>query len=257
MFTRVFHMSGKLRLVAVGLTAVIVVLTAGLVFLNARTVHGSGTGGGGCFPSTGPACHFASDNASVDFSSVSKDGCIFTDATVQPFASLTRPGGTATQTVIIFISKWDNCQNQGGCSSVNSGTGGGGGGGCGVLLEEATNFDPITGMPVFNGTIQFGPKLGTAAVNGSAPMTDFVTGAQFTSTVNVSWKGYGPTSTFMDSFSDRQPGFMMKSHTTGSSRSAEASGVITDETGSNLAASSTANASLSDSKGGTVQFRRF
>jgi hypothetical protein len=255
MFTRVFHMSGKLRLVAVGLVAVIAVLAVGLVFVNARTVHGSGTGGGGCFPTTGPACHFASNNAFVDFGSVSTDGCIFTDASVQPFASLTRPGGTAIQTVFISISKFDFClPPQSGCGSANSGTGGGGG--CGVLLEEASNFDPTTGMPIFNGTIQFGPKLNTAAVNGSAPMIDFISGATFTSTVNVSWKGYGPTTTFMDSFSFRQPGFMSKSHSTGTSRSAEASGVVTDETGANLAASPTPNASLNDSTGGTVQFSR-
>jgi hypothetical protein len=61
----------------------------------------------------------------------------------------------------------------------------------------------------------------------------------------------------MDIFSDRQPGFMMKSHTTGTSRSAEASGVVTDETGTNLATSATTYANLSDSKGGTVQFSRF
>ena len=237
------------------LTAVVAVLAIGLVFFNARTVHGSGTGPGGCFATTGPSCHFQSNNAYADFSSVSsKDGCIFTDVYVQPFASLTRPGGTATQTVGISISEWDNCLPAG-CASVNSGTGGGGGG-CGVQLEQADNYDPTTGMPVFNGTIQFGPNLDTAAVNGSAPMFDYVTNMQFTSTVNVSWKGYGPTSTFMDSFSDRQPGFMMKSHTTGSSRSAEASGVMTDETGANLATSPTTNASLSDSKGGTVQFSR-
>jgi hypothetical protein len=248
-------MSGKLRLAAVSLTAVIVVLTAGLLFLNARTVHGSGTGGGGCFPSSGHTCHFQSDNAYADFSSVSPDGCIFTDATVQPFASLTRPGGTATQTVIVYISKWDNCQPSG-CASVNSGSGGGGGGGCGVPVEEASNFDPSTGMPAFNGTIQFDAKLNSATVIGTASMFDYVTNTQFTSTINVSWKGYGPTSTFMDSFSDRQPGFMMKSHTTGSSRSAEVSGVITDETGSNLATSPTTYANLSDSKGGTVEFSK-
>ena len=236
------------------LTAVVAVLAIGLVFLNARTVHGSGTGGGGCFATTGPSCHFESNNASADFSSVSADGCIFTDVYVQPFASLTRPGGTATQTVVIFISKWDNCQGPSGCASVNSGTGGGGG--CGVQLEQAYNYDPTTGMSIFNGTIKFGPKLDTAAINGSAPMFDNVTGAQFTSTVNVSWKGYGPTSTFMDIFSVRQPGFMMKSHTTGASRLAEASGVVTDETGANLATPATTNANLSDSKGGTVQFSR-
>jgi hypothetical protein len=236
------------------LTAVVAVLVVTLLVLNTRTAFGSGTGGGGCFPATGPACHFTSNNAFVDFSSVSADGCIFTDASVQPFASLTRPGGTATQAVSIFISKFDICQHTTNCGSANSGTGSGG---CGVQLEEATNFDPITGMPIFNGTIQFGPSLDTATVNGTAPMNDFVTGKQFTSTINVSWKGYGPTSTFMDIFSDRQPGFMSKTHTAGTNRLAEASGVVTDVTGANVVTSPTPDADLNDSSGGTVEFSRF
>jgi hypothetical protein len=252
MFTRVFHMSGKLRLVAAGLAAVVAVSAIGLVFLNTRTVFGSGTGGGGCFSTTGPSCSFKNNNAFADFGSVSTDGCTYIDASVQPFASLTRPGGTATQTVAIYISKWDYCQAPSGASGTSGGGGGGGG-----LIEQASNFDPATGMPVFNGTIQFGSNLATAAVNGSAPMFDGSTGAQlFTSTVNVSWKGYGPTSTFIDNTFVRQPGFMMRSHYAGVSRSAEASGVVTDETAANLATPATPNGSLGNSRGSTVQFTR-
>ena len=233
MVTRVFHLSGKRRLVAAGLTAAVAVLVIGLVSLNARTAFGSGTGVG-CFSTTGPACAFKSNNAFADFGSVSADGCIFTDAFAQPFASLTNPGRTATQSAIVSISKFDACN--------------------GVLIEGASNIDPATGMPIFNGTLQFGSKLDTAAISGAAPMFDFNTGMQlFTSTVTVSWQGFGPTSQFMDNSHARQPGFMMNSHFTGDSRSAEASGVITDATGTNLATPATLNANLNNTKGGTVQ----
>lgn len=236
MFTRVSRLSGKWRLVAAGLTAVVVILAIGLVAFNARPAFGSGSGGGGCFSTTGPSCTFKSNNAFADFGSVSADGCIFTDVFVESFASLTSPGRTATQSVVVSVSKFDNCQG-------------------GLVIENASNFDPSTGSPVFNGTFQFGSKLDTAAINGSAPLFDVFTGAQvFTSTITVSWQGYGPTSKFIETTHARQPGFMMNSHFTGNSRAAAASGVVTDETGANLATPPTLNANLVDSSGGTVQF---
>jgi hypothetical protein len=238
MINRVFHLLGKRRLVAAGLTAVLVVLAIGLVSLNARPALGAGSGGGSCFSTTGPACTFKGNNASAEFSSVSADGCIFTDVFAQPFTNLTSPGRTTTQAVGIAISKFDDCQG-------------------GLLLENVSNFDFATGMLIFNGTLQFGSMLDTAAIIGSAPMFDNLTGMQlFTSTINVSWHGYGPTSKFIDTSHVRQPGFMMNSHFTGVSRSAEASGVVTDETGTNLATPATLNANLSDNTGGTVQFSR-
>jgi hypothetical protein len=240
MFARVFSSSGKRRLVvvgltAVGLTAVVAVLAIALVSLNARPAFGSGSGGG-CFSTTGPVCTFHSANAFADFSSVSPDGCIFTEAGAQPFASLTMPGRAATQSVFVFVFKFDNCAPNGG-----------------TTLEDATNIDPTTGFPLFNGTLQFGSKLSSATVTGTAPMMDFVTGQTFTSTVTVSWQGFGPSTTFMDNSHVRAPGFLMNSHSTGVSRGAAASGVITDEAGTNLATPPTLNASLNTSTGGTVQ----
>ena len=69
------------------------------------------------------------------------------------FDSLTTPGRTALQSVTIFISKWDGC-NQ-------------------VSLLSASNFDPNTFQPTCTGTIHLMSDLSTAAVNGTATMYDW------------------------------------------------------------------------------------
>jgi hypothetical protein len=72
------------------------------------------------------------------------------------------------------------------------------------------------------------------------------------STVTLTLRGYGATTTFIDSSHVRTAGFMMNAHFHGTRRSAEASGVVTDEAGGNLAAVPTLNASLQNSSNGTV-----
>jgi hypothetical protein len=164
---------------------------------------------------------------------MSTDGCVATEAFVSAFESLTSPGRIPTAPVFVSVSKYNVCTN--------------------TQIESAANFDPTSGNPVFNGTIQFGTTLGTAAISGSAPMFDTSTGVQlFTSTIKVAWKGYGPTSTFIDSSHFRSPGFLMNSHDRGTSVSAEASGVTTDESGNNLATLPTLNASVENDSSGTV-----
>ncbi len=243
MFTRAFKMSGKRRLIAVslsalGLTAVVAILAVTFLALNTHTAFGSGSGGGGCFSTTGPVCTFKGNQAYADFSSVSADGCIYTDANVSPYESLTNPGRVASQTVYVTESQWNNCTGQ--------------------FIWGASNMDPSTWTPTFNGTVQFGSQLSSATVNGTAPMFDYTTGAQvFTATLNVTLKGYGPASTYVDSSHYRSPGFVMSTHFNGSSRQAEASGVFTDQAGDNLATPATLNAYLSNASGGTVQLFRY
>lgn len=233
------NLPGKRRLVVIGLTSVgltmiVAVLAVALLAFNARTAYGSGSGGGGCFSTTGPACTFNGHQAYADFNSVSADGCIYSDASVQPFDNFTNPGHVAKQSVFVFFSEYDQCTN--------------------TLIEGASNIDPTTGLAVFNGSAQFGDALSSVTVNGTATMFDFYTGSQVsTSTVNLTWKGYGPTSTFMDNSQYRAPGFFMRTHFSGASRSAEVSGVVTDATGTNLAASPSLYASVDDSSGGTVE----
>jgi hypothetical protein len=239
MFKHAFSWSGKRRLVAVGLaalglTAVIAIMAVMFLGLNTRTAFGSGSGGGGCYATTGPVCTFKGNQAVADFGSVSADGCIYTDTYVSPYENLTSPNRVASQTVYVSMSQWDNCTGQ--------------------LLWGMDNFDPNSYMPTFTGTAQFGTALSSATVNGTAPMYDYFTGALvFTTTVNVTLKGYGPTSTNMNVSQYRSPGFVMSMHSTGASRAAEASGVITDQSGNNLATPASLNSSLSDDTGGTVQ----
>jgi hypothetical protein len=182
----------------------------------------------------------------VDFSSVSSDGCIFTDVNIEPFASLTQPGHVAAQSVFIFLSKYNVCT--------------------GAELLFATNQDPSTFMPDFTRTLQFGSNLSSATITGTAPMfgqnvgtvsTNSGSGGGgvllFTSTVKVTFKGYGSTTQSVDSQHFHGQGVIFNSHFVGSNRNAEASGTVTDASGNNLAATPTLNASLSDSTSGTVQ----
>jgi hypothetical protein len=239
MSTRGFSLTGHRQLVLVGLAlvglaAVVAVLFAAVSPFGGRVAHGSGSGGGGCISTTGPVCHFTSTNAFGNFDSVGSDGCTFTFASVQPFDSLTRPGNITSQTVIVNINKFDNCQ--------------------GIDLENVSNFDPSTGQSDFTGTIQFGTKLSTATVVGTAPMFDSDSGALlFTTSINVTWQGFGATTTFVTNSHSRSPGFIFNTHFSGDSRMAEASGTLTDETGANLATPATPNAQLDNAQSGTVQ----
>jgi hypothetical protein len=237
MLTRTIRPFGRRQAVALALAAAILaaaVTVLAAAGLNLRTA--AGAGGGGCFTASGPVCTFKDHTAFADFSSVSPDKCSFTDAFVNPFESLTSPGHATMTSVFVSINKFD-------CSTGNS--------------EFVTNIDPTTFMPDFNGTVQFGTKLESATINGSAPMFDSNTGALlFTSVINVTWQGFGPTSSFIDSNHFRSPTFMVNSHFMGVSRMAIASGVFTDETGSNLAAPPSLNADLENDSSGSVFLAR-
>jgi len=196
-----------------------------------RTAHASGSGGGGCAAPTGPSCTFKGHNASVDFGTISNDQCpIFTDASILVFEDLQRPGNTPSQMAIVSIQQVD-------CN--------------GILLEQASNFDPNTGLSNFTGTVQFNNGLTTGTMNGTATMVDNISGTTFTSTIHVTWLGYGPSTTSFDHSHFRGAGFIVNNRFHGSDRAAEASGTFTNLDGSNLA-SPTLNADISDSTGGTV-----
>lgn len=262
MFARAFTSPVKRRLAVValssgGVAALVAILGVTLLAFHAHTAFGSSSGGGGCFSTSGPVCTFKDHTAFADFTSVSADGCLFTDAFVQPFDNLTSPGHNASQSVYVNINVWNYCSSgsggtpaPSGSSSCGPGCGGGG------LVYSVSDADPVTGIPSFTGTVQF-TQLSSAAVNGTATMFDNFTGAQaFTTTINVAWHGYGPASTFIDNIHDRAPGFQMNTHSIGSSCGAEASGTITDQSGTNLATPATLNASLNNDSGGQVQMVR-
>jgi hypothetical protein len=154
----------------------------------------------------------------------------------------------AAQSVFIFLSQYDACND--------------------VQLLFATNQDPNTFMPDFTGTLQFGGNLSSATITGTAPMfgqggsgssvsSNSGTGGGgtplFTTTLNVTLKGYGSTTKSVDSQHFHGQGTIFNTHFSGTNRNAEASGTVTDASGNNLAAMPTLDASLGDSKSGTVQ----
>jgi hypothetical protein len=220
---------------ALGLAVVVLVAVVAVVTVLpgiGRTAHASGSGGGGCVASNGPSCTFKDHSAFADFGSASNDQCsVVTDANVNVFQNLQRPGKTAGQMVFVFISQYD-------CN--------------GNTLEGASNFDPNTGAPNFTGTIQFGKDITTASVNGTATMFDFISNTSFTTTINLTFQAYGPTATTIDNSHTRGFGFIVNNHFHGSDRAAEASGTFTNADGSNLASAPTFNADMNFTSGGTV-----
>jgi len=234
-----FRFSGKRRIIAIGLSAATLIAAVAVVAvmaLGARTALGSGSGGGDCISTSGaePVCTFRDNSAWVQFSDVSSDGCIFTDALVSVYDNLTVPGRTATQNVEIYISKWDNCS--------------------GTSLMSLSNYDPNTGESTFTGAIQLSPDLSMATVNGSSAMYGWYSEAPlYTAAVNLTFKGYGSTFNIVDNRRLQAPGYVENVHFTGKSRTAEATGTLTDQDGSNFAALPTTIAGLGNTNGGTVQ----
>ena len=230
----------RTRRVAVGITAAVMlaaIVLAAFIATGGRTALGAGGGGGPCPSPPRPGCTFKSINAFADFSTVSADGCEFTDASVQSFQALTSPGHSAMTIVFVSISIFNNCTG---------------------AFQTFVNFDPTSnGFPTFNGTALFGTKLDTASVNGSAPMFDVNTGVQaFTSTVSVVWTGFGPTTTFIDSFHVRTAGSLFNAHSNATSRAAEAAGTITDIAGNNDASVPTLNAQLQNATQGSISISK-
>jgi hypothetical protein len=240
MSTRAHLFAGKRRLVAITLsvaTLTAAVAVVAVMVLGAKTALGSGTGGAAeCFGGTGgtqPTCTFKEGTAFVDFGNVSSDGCIFTDAQVSLYSNLTVPGRAATKNVGIMLSRFDYC-------------------GSGSYVQ-ATDFDPNTGESTFTGSFQIASNLSTATVNGTATMYDLVSGVQvFTTTVNLTLTGYGSASNYSDNQHFQAPGYVENDRFTGASRSAEVSGVFTDQSGNNMMPMPTTYGTLLNASGGTV-----
>lgn len=73
------------------------------------------------------------------------------------------------------------------------------------------------------------------------------------STIDMTWQGYGPTATSTNIFRAQEPGvFFTISHNHVTTQNAVTSGVITDETGNNLAAVPMLDALIANGNGGSV-----
>jgi hypothetical protein len=219
------------RLIVIFVVALLVaVLTLGVAGL--RTAFADGPGGL-CQPN-GPACTTLSHDAFVDFEGLAADGCTFVDASVQALQITTMPGNETATYVFVIFSEFDNCT--------------------GTFIASASNQDPSTGLTVFNGSAQFSTPVGSASVTGTAPMFDtFGNPSTWMSTIDITWQGYGPTTTSTDIFREGQPGvFFTLSHNHGTSQNAVTTGVFTDEAGNNLAAVPALDALIANGTGGFV-----
>lgn len=223
-------------LIVLGAVLLAAALTLGAAEVGGmRTALGAGGGGGLCQP-TGPVCTTKAHNAFADFEGVAADGCTFVDASVQAFEALTEPGHTTGTFVFVIMSEYNNCTN--------------------TFIAAASNVDPNdpNAVPAFNGTAQFSTPLGSASVVGTATMFDDTgVAAPWTSTINITWHGYGPTTTYIDTFHARTPGqFLILSHTHSTSQNAETTGVISDQAGNNLASVPTLDALIQNATDGSV-----
>ncbi len=235
MSVHAFHLAGKRRIIAISITVasliVVATLTAALV-IGTRTAHGNPVSSGLCSPNA-PVCTLNGNSAHADFSSVSSDGCITTDVDIESTGSFTNPGHMTDNFALVFISKYDQCNN--------------------VQLELGANFDPITGQADFTGAIQYGNDLTSAAMTGTAPLYDVNTGALlFTANIDVTWQRTGAVTHNNDVEIFHSPTINVTTNIHGANAPAVASGSFTDETGANAATSPTSNAALFDSHGSQV-----
>ena len=242
MSIRAHFFTGRRRLIAIGLsvaTLIATVVVVAVMALGARTALGSGTGGGTCISTSraAPVCTFKNSAAWAGFGDVSSDGCIVTDAQISLFDNLSAPGRNATQSVGLYISKWNNCDDGGG-----------------TQLLYVSNYDPNTGQAAFTGSVQLSSDMSSATVNGTAAMYgDDPTSPLYMATINLTFKGYGSTFNIVNNQRLQSPGYVENIHYTGKSRTAEVSGDLTDPDGTNIAALPTTDAGLGNTSGGTVQ----
>lgn len=239
MSVRRFNLARKPRIIALSITVVSLMAVAtftAVLFIGPRIAHGNPVSLGLCSPDA-PVCTINGNSAFVDFASVSTDGCITTDVGLEPTASFSNPGHTTESFVIVFISKYDQCND--------------------VQVELGTNFDPNTGQADFSGTSDYGANLASATVTGTAPLYDVNTGALlFTASIDVAWQRNGDVTHNNDVEIFHTPNFNVTTNLHGANAPAVASGTFTDETGANAIATPTATAALFDSHGSQVIISR-
>jgi len=208
-----------------GVVAVLVLAgTLTLTTLNLRHVHASGTGGG-CYPTSGPACTFKGHSATAQFESTS--ACVFSDVSVFVSDNLTRSSGTTTtqgSSVNLSTYSYNNCTgdysygwgydtgtvqlSQSGDSLTAQGN---------VVVYVYTGNDSGSG-----GTSAGLAGSGTGGGGGSASTVNY--------TVNLTWKSFGAPSHSVSDFHFQSPGYLMQGHYTGSSQNAIVSGTLSDGT---------------------------
>lgn len=177
-----------------------VVVTGGLALLHNRPAHANGNG---CTASdTTPVCSFKGNTAFAQFQT--NTDCVSTAANVFVADDVTlNPPNSATGGLVVELA----VQSDNFCTRT---------------------FDSASGE-TNNATFSLVDPLKSATLTASVPMTDDFDPTQtFTITVSLTWEGYGPISTQIDSSHFRTSGTTFSSHFHATSRNARCSGSITD-----------------------------
>jgi hypothetical protein len=216
--TRFLAISAVIGVLAISAVVASLVLLPSL----SHPVHASGSGGGGCFPTTGPVCTFKGQTADATFESTSS--CTVTDIFVFANANFSRSGGTTQTNTFLDLNT----------EVFNTCTG---------------DFTDGFGQS-FNSTVQ--SSSGTLTAQGSVDVQTFNpdgTVSTTTYTVDLTWKGFGKSSRQVESFHFQSPGFITQSHFTGTTQSALVTGTLSDGTTNFAGSSPTFGESLSADSG--------
>jgi hypothetical protein len=204
--TRLLAISAVLGFLAVSAlfaTLVVVPLLSG-------PVHASGTGGGGCTPTSGPVCTFKGQSGDATFESTTS--CTVTDIFVFANANFSRSGGT-TQTSS-FLNLSTEVQNT-----------------CTGAFSEGFGqaFNPTVQSTSDGLTVQGSVDVQTYNDDGTTSTTTY--------SVDLTWKGFGKSSRSVESSHFQSAGFVTQSKFTGTTQSALVTGTLSDGT-TNFAGSS-------------------
>ena len=177
--------------------------------------------------------HFSGKNAQAFFTSLDSTNCVETDVFI--LAEDTKfqqpPGrGTSGSDASLEISKFDSC--------------------AGTQLIDAFGFATLSPTD-----LQIGTNLGSAKLNTTFDVFDFVSLNSFSVSVSLSWTSFGaPTPTnFHDFF--HTPGFVLDEHFNGTARPANASGTISDGT-TNFTPQASVDATVASVRFGSVSISR-
>ena len=210
MFGRMLNPIGKRRrksilvrtLMALGPLAIVAAIILAPSALP--TAHANGIDG--CAPSPASACVVQTRTAQANFRGVSGTTCpLDTYASVVATRTVQHPGDTVSDELNVLIIESD----------------------CNGLVEHAHNTD-------FTGTIRFA-GVTTSTVRGAATMVDTISGASFTTTIDLTWQGSGTTMSGSSTSQTTVGNVIITTNDRISTRFASVSGALTNADGFNLA----------------------
>lgn len=244
-----FRSTRRLAITAVGgVVAVLVIAsTITLATLNLRHVHASGTGGGGCYPTTTPACTFSGHNVTAQFESTS--GCVISDVYVFASDNFSRSGGTTTPSSYVYLNtySYNTCT---GDYSYGWGFDNG-------AVQLSQSGDTFTAQGNIAVDVYSSTGGGTSAgVMGSGTGGGGGTSTTVNYTLNLTWKGFGTPSRQVSDSHYQSPGFITNLHFTGTSQNALVTGTLSDGTTNFAASSSTFGEWISADSGTFVTIQK-